>query len=210
LNLCAMLMSNSLCSRCESNIHLVFILAVTVNAVTQKLYNLRKFLNRNKFSGLMSLYDNNFNAFMRLMPDLHQLPILCCSRVTGSPDLYVEVLERCKFTTIIKLTYFFELKETDAESVLNPESSDQQRTEFIPDPDLTIRVYHDAKVVEAVSCKEQGFMPIGTSDPHDVEQLQCRWESNLFLQKWLQYMVELGHKFDMNNIYELKELPCVI
>ncbi len=159
----------------------------------------------------MSLYDSNFSAFMRLMPDLHLLPILCCSKVTGSPDLYVEVLERCKFTTIIKLTYFFELKMDEADGVNSRDfDSEVMSAEFIPDPDLTIRIYHDAKVVEAVSCKEQGFMPIGTNDPHDVEQLQCRWESNLFLQKWLQYMVELGHKFDLKNIFELEELPCVI
>ncbi len=197
-----------------------------VNLVAQNLHNLRKFLSRNKFAGLMSLYDSNFSAFMRLMPDLHQLPALCCSRVIGSPDLYVEVLERCKFTTIIKLTYFFELKDigvdadvdvdvdvdvdADVEMASSFTESTRQVAEFIPDPDLTIRVYHDAQVVEAVSCKEQGFMPIGTNDPHDVEQLQCRWESNLFLQKWLQYMVELGHKFDLNNICELDEFPCVI
>lgn len=184
--------------------------------MAQNLKNLKKFLNRNKFAGLMSLYDSNFHSFMRLMPDLHKLPILCCSRVNNSPDLYVEVLERCKFTTIIKLTYFFELTTINDEQTSDVKISTElgelsgQGSEFIPDPDLTIRIYHDAKVVEAVSCREQGFMPIGTNDLHDAEQIECRWESNLFLQKWLQFTFEMGHKFDLQNINELQELPCVV
>ena len=157
-------------------------------------------MKRDTFSGLMSLYDGNYGAFMRLMPDLHKLPTVCCSRLCDSPDLYVEVIERCKFTTILKLTYFFELQSPEDDS-----------SEFIPDPDLTIRIYHDANVVEAVSCREEGFMPITTSDLNDVQQLECRWESNLFLQKWLQYALELGHRFSLSSIDELDELPlCTV
>lgn len=188
--------------------------------VNTKFSQLKNLLKRNRFSGLMSLYDSNYHAFMRLMPDLGHLPVLCCSRIDGSPDLYLEVLERCKFTTIVRLTYYFEIEsaasgstgrsQDSVQDTQEPDAQEQTESQYIPDPDLIIRIYHDARVVEAVSCQKQGFMPIGTSDPHNPQQLHCRWESNLFLQKWLQYTLESGHRFSLKCVNELQELPCIV
>ncbi len=139
-------------------------------------------LNRRKFSGLMALYDQNFHLLNRLIPDLAVMPERSFSAVEGSPELYLEKVEQFKFTTTLQLTYYFRLERGG-------------RVDYIADPDLLLRVYHDAQVVEVMSCRPQGFMAIDKRHIARPRHLHCRWDSNLFLHKWLEYLVEAGHLF---------------
>lgn len=135
----------------------------------------------------MSLYDSNYFLIQRLIPDLADLPEFCVSSVNKGPDLYLEIVESFKFTTSLRLTYYFKLERGE-------------QIDYIPDPDLALRVYHDAKVAEVMSCKPQGFMPISKASIADAKQLSCRWDSNHFLQKWLEYLLDVGHNFSADNI----------
>jgi uncharacterized protein YqiB (DUF1249 family) len=51
-------------------------------------------------------------------------------------------------------------------------------------PDLLLRAYHDARLVEALP---------GTGG-RERELLQC-WSRNMMLNKWLEYCAERGHRF---------------
>jgi uncharacterized protein YqiB (DUF1249 family) len=137
----------------------------------------------------MDLYDGNYRLIRMLIPDLDRMPDCSVSRVDGSPDLYLKIVERCKYTTIISLSYIFETDDG----------------ECIADPNLIIRLYHDARQVEAMSCRNSGFMPANKKRFGDTPALNCKWESNLFLEKWLDYSLQQGHRFEPGSRFIINE-----
>lgn len=140
---------------------------------------LKRILKRRSFTGLMDLYEINYGLVKRLAPQLDRLGPESVSKVAGSPDLHLAVEARCPFTTMLHLTYYF----TDAHGAR------------VADPDLQIRLYHDARQAEALACRLRGFMPLAPVGIGGRSELECRWDSNLFLEKWLRYALSLGHRF---------------
>jgi uncharacterized protein YqiB (DUF1249 family) len=94
--------------------------------------------------------------------------------------LHLEYVSREPYTTTLKLTYWF--TEGDDEKV--------------PDPDLTVRIYHDARLVEAVGAREshRHHLLRRLAEAHS-EELGRRWRHNIMLNKWLDYLLEVGHGF---------------
>lgn len=128
------------------------------------------------FVSLMDLYENNFIRLRKLMPDLPNLPLNAVSRLPGCLSLHLTILERSKFTTTLSLTYYFE----EAEQTL-------------AEPALTVRVYHDASIVEVLT----GHLKHGRQryDHIPAKAKQTKWKLNRFLYKWLGYSLYLGHSF---------------
>ena len=95
------------------------------------------------------------------------------SSVAGHQDLYLSVRERCKYTTMLNMTYRF---------------GDDGNTVF--EPDLELKVYHDARVVEVQQFRkrQQGWV-------FNDYSLQHKWAMNRFLFKWLGYCGYQGHYF---------------
>src|SRR5688572_22281934 len=81
------------------------------------------------FSGLMDLYEQNYIRLRRLIPDFDHLTEQAVSTVHGCMDLHYQCLERSPYTTVFILTYRYQA--TDGRKV---------------EPDLKIRVYHDARM----------------------------------------------------------------
>jgi len=165
----------------------------------ENLDYLSKVLSRRSFYGLMDLYEKNYVLLSRLIPDLNKIPAKTDSSVVGSPRLYLNIEERCKYTTMLSITYYFE----------GPEGKK------IADPDLHIRIYHDARQAEAVSCMKKGLLPgkmeripINTSWNTGQSMIDCKWEINLFLEKWLKYSLVQGHRFCPEN--EIKPVSVVL
>ncbi|MCK5093064.1 MAG: DUF1249 domain-containing protein, partial [Gammaproteobacteria bacterium] len=77
----------------------------------ENLDYLSKVLSRRSFYGLMDLYEKNYALLSRLIPDLDKMAIKTESRVNGSPALYLSIEERCKYTTMLSITYYFEGSE---------------------------------------------------------------------------------------------------
>ena len=140
---------------------------------------LKRILKRRTFTGLMDLYEVNYGLLNRLVPRLELINGTAVSRVSESPDLHLVVEERCPFTTMLHLTYYFS----------GPDG------ERVADPDLQVRLYHDARQAEAVACRLRGFMPLRPEGIGSRNTLECKWDSNLFLEKWLRYALSLGHRF---------------
>lgn len=132
------------------------------------------------FTGLMTLYESNYLKLARLGGFLESGTTADVSSVSGDCDLHIEVLRSEPYTTTLKLTYWFE--EAD-----NPS---------IADPDLTIRAYHDARLVEAVAGTNQHHhhMLKKLAQTH-VAELGRRWQRNITLNKWLDYLLDMGHSF---------------
>lgn len=130
------------------------------------------------FSGLMSLYESNYLKFARLTERGIPAEPTLVSRVPDDCDLHFELLRSEPYTSTLKLTYWFE---------------DEDRA-MVPDPDLLVRVYHDACLVEAVGGRDRHHHHLlrALARSHAGE-LDRRWRVNMMLNKWLDYLLERGH-----------------
>lgn len=154
-----------------------------MNAV--KRNQLKKILDQRNFAGLMDIYERNFQLIGQLVPDLDKIPDSLVSCVQGSLDLHLTVTERCKYTTTLLLTYYFALPDNDR----------------IADPGVTIKVYHDARQAEALACMKTGFMSVVEhSHVNQKPYVDCRWDSNMFIEKWLSFSLQQGHSFSVETI----------
>ena len=128
------------------------------------------------FVSLMDLYENNFLRFKKLVPELGLLEENAYSCISGCMGLHLSVLDRSRFTTTLRMTYHF----TDGSTLY-------------AEPDLQLRVYHDARLVEVLS----GHLKHGR---HILEHLPAdakleKWKLNRFLYKWLGFCLHQGHHF---------------
>lgn len=132
------------------------------------------------FTGLMSLYESNFIKLRSLAADLDWRADAIVSVSTRDQALHAEVLRREPYTTTLRLTYWFD----DAGAA-------------VPEPDLVLRVYHDARLVEAVSNAESHrHAKLREWERAGRTELDRRWRRNMFLNKWLDYLFEVGHSLD--------------
>ena len=138
----------------------------------------------------MSLYESNYIRLGWLAGNLQELSGRYCSSVDGDCELVLTVTERSPYTSTLNLTY------------LLPEAHGPRRY-----PDMRVRIYHDAHLVEAQPWQSV-HGPAGTSHPGGSgraraaasrgcpeRELDQRWARNMMLNKWLEYCVERGHRF---------------
>ena len=128
--------------------------------------------NARSFAGLMELYENNYLRLRSLAPDLTVADEMVSS-VPGREDLYLSVSQRCRYTTMLRLTYQFEVEG-----------------KLLFEPDLHLKVYHDARVVEVQQFTSRVHGPLRIGDLIDN-----KWRMNRFLFKWLGYCWRQGHYF---------------
>jgi len=134
----------------------------------------------------MELYECNYIRLRNLVPDLDAVPCASISRVTGALDLHMQIVERCKFTTTLFITYHFR----DHVGVFNA-------------PDMKVRMYHDAQVGEVLSCgRWRGVRAAEYNRMRNSYTLQEKWRMNRFLQKWLGYCLMQGHRFIPGRILQ--------
>jgi len=129
---------------------------------------------------LMSLCEENYGALMRLIPDLRWIQGEECSVVGRDQDLHLEVMEQSRYTTLIRLTYYFVHDDGLVHRLKDP------------DPDALLRVYHDAKQVEVLDLC-QTALPI--HNRYRYPALEAKWKVNLFLSKWLVFCLTRGYRF---------------
>ncbi|MFT5662809.1 MAG: hypothetical protein ACI9JR_000179 [Gammaproteobacteria bacterium] len=124
------------------------------------------------FAGLMNLYEQNYIRLRKIAPDLGVANHMISS-VIGHCDLFLTVHERCKYTTMLSMTYRFG-------------KSGNYRFE----PDLHLKIYHDAKVVEVqhFHSRSKGLIIVD-------DLLIRKWDTNRYLFKWLGYCLYQGHFF---------------
>ena len=133
------------------------------------------------FVALMSLYESNYLRFLQLAGDPKQLRGMLVSKVDGDCELQLAVLEHMPYTSTLTLSYLF------------GGSGDSERL-----PDLRLRAYHDARLLEAEEfqaehkTRGQGVRP-------GERELHQRWMRNIMLNKWLEYCAERGHRFALHQ-----------
>lgn len=129
------------------------------------------------FVGLMALYESNYLRLLRLVPELDQIDGCFRSRVAGDCDLHVDIVERCRYTVTLSLTYRFETESGETS-----------------DPDILVRVYLDGQQAEAMRIGEQHRnAALRALVKLHGDELGLRWRRNVILNKWLDYLSEQGH-----------------
>jgi uncharacterized protein YqiB (DUF1249 family) len=129
------------------------------------------------FVGLMALYESNYLRLLRLMPEVARLDGCFRSSIAGDCDLHVEILERCKYTVTLSLTYHLETDDG-----------------LLIDPDMTVRVYLDGQLAEVLAIGErQLHTALCRLVREHRDELDRRWRRNVVLNKWLDYLSEQGH-----------------
>jgi len=123
--------------------------------------------------------EENYCLLTRLAPDLCLLEGKYISSLGQGLDLHLEVFEQTPYTSLIHLTYFF------------PHGVDHY-----PDPDATLRIYHDFRQVDVLDMR-QSALPLERWGSHPT--LEQRWKINLFLSKWLNYCISQGHRFLLSH-----------
>ena len=145
------------------------------------------------FVALMGLYESNFIRLGWLAGELGALCGRYVSALRGDCDLVLTVTERCPYTSTVNLTYL--LPGADGPVV---------------SPDLRVRIYHDAHLVEAQQWNS-GHSCAATAAEHPLlralrshaeRELDQRWARNMMLNKWLEYCVERGHRFSARTEHD--------
>ena len=113
-----------------------------------------------------SPYESNYirlRAFAPVLVELGGRAGRFISHVPGDVPLHVALCERSRYTTTLHMTYFFE-----------------QEGELVPDPDLSVRIYHDARMAEALAeppaagrLRDPARLGAGTAlvAQHDAQQM---------------------------------------
>lgn len=129
------------------------------------------------FVGLMSVYESNYLRLLNVIPELQWLDGCYRSRVAGDCDLHLEILERERYTLTMALTYYFD--------------TDNGR---VADPDMLVRVYLDGQLAEAMSIgKDHRHVEFRRLCRPQSGELDERWNRNVVLNKWLEYLLDQGH-----------------
>ncbi len=73
-------------------------------------------------------------------------------------------------------------------------------TQARADPDLTLRLYRDAQLAEAIYCDARSrYASLAGVPDIDDAVLDSQWPRNLLLNKWLAYCLAQGHSFGGAN-----------
>ena len=129
------------------------------------------------FVGLMAMYESNYLRLLHLIPEIERLDGCYRSRVAGDCELHVDIVERCRYTVTLSLSYYFDTEEGR-----------------IADPDMKVRVYLDGQLAEAMSlCGDHRHAELRRLVKAYRGELDARWERNVVLNKWLEYLIDRGH-----------------
>lgn len=134
----------------------------------------------NSFAGIMEMYEANYIRLRKLCGSKELMPIVAVSRVTKGMDLYLQVIEQTRYTSMLTMTYFFS----------------DDKISFIAYPDLRLRIYYDALQAEVISQSYRRNNHRFKAFNHAKDpSLLKRWRMNRFLFKWLSYLDHQGHSF---------------
>lgn len=123
---------------------------------------------------LMGIYESNYQRLLRLVGDPRQLMLHQTLHLPGLPPLVVSVQKCSRYTLDLMLSHRFEDERL---------------------PDLRVRLYHDARLAEAVADNARAY----PNSP--LARLPGHWRANMLLYKWLEYC---------NATYSAPAEPCTI
>ena len=130
-----------------------------------------------RFGWLMGLYAENHARLQRLFEPA-DLPVgAYASSIGDGLDVRLDVLERHAYTSELRMSY----------GLVDPATG-------MADPSASLRLYRDARQVEATHCYAgRRWQDVIGMFPPPERILDHRLRMNTFLGKWLQHLAEQGH-----------------
>lgn len=130
-----------------------------------------------RFGWLMALYSENHGRLARLFEPAGLAAGRYESDIGDGLPLQLDVIEQHRYTTELRLTY----------GMRDPVTGE-------PDPSAFLRVYHDARQLEATHCYVgRRWQDVIGMYPPPAQVVGHRLRMNTFLGKWLQYLADSGH-----------------
>ncbi|BCT93808.1 hypothetical protein LYSHEL_28350 [Lysobacter helvus] len=130
-----------------------------------------------RFGWLMGLYAENHVRLVRLFEPQDLAVGRYVSSVGDGLDVVLDVVARHAYTVELRLSY----------AVIDPVTGE-------PDPSAHLRLYRDAKQVEATHCYVgRRWQDVIGMYPPPAQVVTHRLRMNTFLGKWVQYLAEQGH-----------------
>jgi uncharacterized protein len=130
-----------------------------------------------RFGWLMALYAENHQRLVRLFEPSQLATGAYVSCIGDGIDVRLDVLAQHAYTAELRLTY----------SLQDPVTGE-------PDPSAYLRLYRDARQVEATHCYiGRRWQDVIGMYPPPSKVVGHRLRMNTFLGKWLQYLAERGH-----------------
>ena len=131
------------------------------------------------FGGLMTLYEANYIKFMQLVPALSGRKGDHVSQSPADCDLHLSIEQQSRYTCELRLTYLF-----------------TGNVGGVSDPDLVVRIYYDARMAEVYSwVNQQRHTLLDSLSLQYPSHMDQRWNRNIMLGKWLEYLSDRGHSF---------------
>lgn len=122
-------------------------------------------------SSLQAVCEANFYRLRQLMPDM-ALKDECHILLSAGGEqqrLVMQVLERCPYTTTLRLRH-------------------EQRHEWLTPPSMEVRLYHDARMAEVtVVHNRRRFQSVYPYPNEQMLQPDEKFQLNQFLGEWLGY-----------------------
>jgi uncharacterized protein len=144
------------------------------------------------FGYLLGLYGENYERLYRLLGDVRNLsgdyhavaPLVANANAdaaadanNASPDLWLNIIEQHRHTTILRLTHQFE----------GPAGVEL-------DPLAWVRVYHDSEQAEVTHCHTSKQLKALFSMQVPVLKVGLRrYRMNVFFNKWLEHLLLAGY-----------------
>ncbi|MFT4179751.1 MAG: DUF1249 domain-containing protein [Thermomonas sp.] len=130
-----------------------------------------------RFGWLMGLYAENHARLQRLFAASELECGAYVSSIGDGLDVRLDVIERHAYTTELRMSY----------GLVDPHTG-------LSDPSASLRLYRDARQVEATHCYAgRRWQDVIGMFPPPERILDHRLRMNTFLGKWLQYLAEQGH-----------------
>ena len=136
------------------------------------------------FGGLMALYESNFIKLSSLLGEPASLLSNAASTADDDLPLYLTVGDASRYTRVLHLTYRFD-----------------EQGQTIADPDLCVRVYLDARMAEVRSWARHHHHGMLLQLRREFgRELDRRWSRNMMFSKWLDYLLDRGHRFSPASV----------
>lgn len=133
-----------------------------------------------RFGWLMGLYAENRTKFAGMFDIAALAPGRHLSSTGDQMDLCIDIIGQHAYTTELRLTY----------AMQDPLTGE-------PDPSAWLRLYHDARQLEATHCYVgRRWQDIIGMYPPPAQVMDHRLRMNTFLGKWLDYLRDRGHGRD--------------
>lgn len=130
-----------------------------------------------RFAWLMGLYAENFQRLTRLFEPQDLRAGHYRSVIGDGLELRLDVIEQHRYTTELRMSY----------CMPDPLTGE-------PDPSAYLRLYRDARQVEATHCYVgRRWQDVIGMYPPPAAVIGHRMRMNTFLGKWLEYLAERGH-----------------